>query len=40
MKELKADETLEVGQCATMKSLKEDYGAVELYTGPFKQTLE
>ncbi len=39
MKELKADETLEVGQCATLKSLKEDYGAVEKYTGPFKQTL-
>ena len=40
MKELKADETLEVGQCATLKSLKEDYGAVEKYTGPFKQTLD
>lgn len=40
MKELKADETLEVGQCATLKSLKEDYGAVEKFTGPFKQTLD
>jgi hypothetical protein len=33
MKELKADENLEVGQCATLKPLKEDYGAVEKYTG-------
>ena len=40
MQELKADETLEVGQCATLKSLKEDYGAVEKFTGQFKQTLD
>ncbi len=40
MKKLKADETLEVGQCATLKSLKKDYGAVEKYAGPFKQTLD
>ncbi len=39
IKELKADETLEVGQCATLKSLKEDYGDVEKYTGSFKHTL-
>ena len=28
IKELKADETLKVGKCVTMKSRKEDYGAV------------
>ncbi len=35
MKELKADKTLKVGQCATLKSSKKDYGAVEKYTDPF-----
>jgi hypothetical protein len=40
MQELKADETLEVGHYATLKSLKEDCGAVEKFTGRFKQTLD
>ena len=39
MQELKADETLEVGQYATLKSLKEACGAEEKFTGQFKQTL-
>ncbi len=40
MKALKAGETLEVGLCATLKSLKEDCGSVVKYTGPFKQNLD
>ncbi len=37
IKELKADETLEVGKCVTLKSLKEDFGAVEKYSGSFSK---
>ena len=40
MKELKADETLEGGQCATLKLLKKDYGAVEKYTSQFIHALD
>jgi hypothetical protein len=40
IKELKANETLEVGKCVTLKSLKEDFGAVEKYSGSFKQELD
>jgi len=40
LKELKADETLKVGQCVPLKSLKEDYSAVEKFTGRFKHTLD
>ena len=39
-KELKAGVSLEVGKCATLKSSKEDYGAVEKYTCQFKQSLD
>ena len=40
IKELKADETLKVGKCVTLKSRKEDYGAIEKYSGPFEQDLD
>ena len=40
MKELQADETLEVGQCATLKLVKVDYSAMEKFTDQFKQTLD
>ena len=40
IKELKADETLEVGMnCVTLKSMQEDFGAIEKYSGSFKQDL-
>ncbi len=39
IKELMADETLEVGKCVTLKSPKEDFGAIEKYSGSFKQEL-
>ena len=40
LKELRADETLEVGKIATLATLKEDYGSVEKYTGSFKVGLD
>jgi hypothetical protein len=40
LKELRADETLEVGKIATLASLKEDFGSVEKYSGPFKVSLD
>ena len=40
IKELKADETLEVGMCSTLKSLKHDYAAIEKFSGDFKQRLD
>jgi hypothetical protein len=40
IRELKADEALEVGKCTTLKTLKEDYGAVEKFSGDFKQRLD
>ena len=36
LKELRANETLEVGKIATLATLKEDYGSVEKYTRSFK----
>ncbi len=40
VKEVKANETLDVGKCLTLKSLKQDFGAVEKYSGSFKQELD
>jgi hypothetical protein len=40
IKELKADETLEVEKCVTLNSLKEDFAIVEKYFGSFKQDLD
>jgi hypothetical protein len=40
IKELKANENLELGKCVTLKSPKEDLGAVEKYSGSFKQDFD
>ena len=40
LKELRADETLEVGKIATLATLKEDFGAVEKFSGSFKASLD
>lgn len=40
LKELRADESLEVGKIATLATLKEDYGAVEKFSGSFKAGLD
>ncbi len=40
LKELRTDETLEVGKIATLVDLKEDYGLVEKYIGSFKASLD
>ena len=40
IKELNADETLEVGMCSTLKSLKHDYAAIEKFSGDFKHILD
>ncbi len=39
IKELKAGESLEVGKCVTLKSLKKNYGVVDKYTCQIKQSL-
>ena len=40
LEEIRADETLEVGQQPTLMSLKKDFGAVEKYKGDFKNSLD
>ncbi len=40
IKELKADETLEVGQHSTLQTLKQDYASVEKFHGTFKLLLD
>ncbi len=40
LKELRADETSEVGKIATLATPKEDYGSVEKYTCSFKVGLD
>ncbi len=40
LKELRADETLEVGKIATLDTLKEDFGAIDKFSGSFKVGLD
>ena len=40
LRELKADETLEVGRHSTLQTLKQDYAAVEKFHGSFKLDLD
>ena len=40
IKELRADESLEVGQHSTLQTLKQDYAAVEKFHGTFKLLLD
>lgn len=40
LEEIRADETLEVGQQPTLKSLRKDFGAVEKFKGEFKNSLD
>ncbi len=40
LKELRADETIEVGKIATLATLKGDFGSVEKYTCSFKVGLD
>ena len=40
IKEMRADETMEPCNATTLKSLKDDYGAVEKYKDGFKRSLD
>ncbi len=40
LKDLRVDETLEVGKIATLASLKQNFGSVEKYSGTFKVSLD
>ncbi len=40
IKELRVDETMDPGSHSTLKTLKEDYGAVEKYNGDNKRKLD